>query len=331
MTKIAVYQVREEELPIVEKWSKDNNVEVKIIDGQITPENVHLAKGFDGVSTSQNTKVPTEVYEKLSEYGIKQIAQRSAGYDYYDLDEATKNNIIISNVPVYSPESIAEFVITQALMLIRKVSKIEEKTKEGDFRWQPGIRGGLLGEMTVGVIGTGHIGRVAAKLFKGFGAKVIGYDLYPNDEATKYLEYKDSVEEVVKEADVVTLHVPATADNHHQFDYEMFKQFKPTAYFINDARGAVVDTEGLLKVLDEGLIAGAALDTYENEGPYIPADNRETGIDDELFQRLLDHPKVLFTPHIAHYTNVSVRNIMNIGLDSTLEVIKTGDTKNRVN
>lgn len=304
---------------------------MKIIDSQITPENVHLAKGFDGVTTSQNTKVSSEVYEKLNEYGIKQIAQRSAGYDYYDLDEATKNNIIISNVPVYSPESIAEFVITQALMLIRKVNEIEERTKEGDFRWQPGIREGLLGEMTVGVIGTGHIGRVAAKLFKGFGAKVIGYDLYPNDVATKYLEYKDSVEEVVKEADVVNLHVPATSDNHHQFDYEMFKQFKPTAYFINDARGAIVDTEGLLKALDDGLIAGAALDTYENEGPYIPADNRETGIDDELFQRLLDHPKVVFTPHIAYYTDVSVRNIMNIGLDSTLEVIKTGDTKNRVN
>lgn len=240
---------------------------MKIIDGQITPENIHLAKGFDGVSTSQNTKVPTKVYEKLNEYGIKQIAQRSAGYDYYDLDEATKNNFIISNVPVYSPESIAEFVITQALMLIRKVNEIEERTKEGDFRWQSGIRGDLLGEMTVVVIGTGHIGRVAAKLFKGFGAKVIGYDLYPNDEATKYLEYKDSVEEVVKEADVVTLHVPATADNHHQFDYEMFKQFRPTAYFINDARGAIVDTEGLLKALDESLIAGAALDTYENGSP----------------------------------------------------------------
>ena len=331
MTKIAVYQVREEELPIVEKWSKDNNVEVKIIDGQLTPENVHLAKGFDGVTTSQNMKVPTEVYKKLHEYGIKQIAQRSAGFDYYDLEEATKNDIIISNVPVYSPESIAEFVLTQALMLIRKVRTIEEKTNEGDFRWQPAIRGGLLGEMTVGVIGTGHIGRIAARLFKSFGANVIGYDLYPNEEATKYLEYKDTVEELVKEADIVTLHVPATADNFHQFNYEMFKLFKPTAYFINDARGSVVDTEELIKSLDDGLIAGAALDTYENEGSYIPVDNRETGIDDGLLQRLLAHPKILFTPHIAHYTNVSVRNIMNIGLDSTLEVIETGDTKNRVN
>src|SRR5699024_1105377 len=117
MSQIAVYHVREEELPIVATWSNDNHVVVNISDGQIIPENVHLAKDFDGVSTNQNIKVPTEVYEKLHEYGIKQIAQRSAGFDYYDVEEATKNDIIISNVPVYSPESIAEFVLTQALML----------------------------------------------------------------------------------------------------------------------------------------------------------------------------------------------------------------------
>ena len=331
MTKIIAFQVRDEDLPIIDDWSKENNVEVKTVSERMTLENVHLAKGFDGVTTTQNIKVPTEIYEKLHEYGIKQIAQRSAGFDYYDLEEATKNDIIISNVPVYSPESIAEFVLAQALMLIRKVREIEAKANEGDFRWQPAIRGAVLGEMTVGVIGTGHIGRIAAKLFKGFGAKVIGYDLYPNEEATKYLDYKESVEDVVKEADVVTLHVPATADNFHQFDYEMFKLFKPNAYFINDARGSVVDTKGLLKALDDGLLAGAALDTYEGEGPYVPVDNRETGINDEMFKQLLNHPKILYTPHVAYYTMESVRNMMTIGLDSVLEVIKTGDTKNRVN
>lgn len=331
MTKIIAYQVRDEELPIIEKWSKENNVEVKVADGQLTLDNIHLVKGFDGVTTSQNQPVPREIYEKLNEYGIKQIAQRSAGFDYYDLEAATENNIIISNVPVYSPESIAEFTITQALMLVRKIAAIREKTKERDFRWQQEIQAGLLGEMTIGIIGTGHIGRATAKLFNSFGAKVLGYDIYPNEEAQDYLEYRDSPEEIIKEADIISLHVPATDDNYHQFDYEMFKLFKPTAYFINNARGSVVDTQGLIEALDDGLLAGAALDTYEGEGPYIPADNRERGIDDELFKKVLNHPKILFSPHIAHYTNVSVRNIMNIGLNSTLEVIQTGDTQNRVN
>lgn len=331
MTKIIAFQVRDEELPIIEKWSKENDIEVAIAEGQLTTENIYLVKGFDGVTTSQNQPVPREIYETLNEYGIKQIAQRSAGFDYYDLEAASENNIIISNVPVYSPESIAEYTLTQALMLVRKIQAIEERTEERDFRWQPEIQAGLLGELTVGIIGTGHIGRATAKLFKGFGGKVIGFDIYPNESAKGILEYRDSVEEIVKEADIISLHVPATEDNYHQFDYEMFKLFKPSAYFINNARGSVVDTQGLIDALDDGLIAGAALDTYEKEGAYIPLDNRETGIEDELFNKILDHSKILFSPHIAHYTNVSVRNIMNIGLNSTLEVIQTGDTQNRVN
>ena len=111
----------------------------------------------------------------------------------------------------------------------------------------------------------------------------------------------------------------------------MFKNFKPNAYIINAARGSVLDTAGLIKALNEGLLAGAALDTYENEGTYIPKDNRENPIEDELFLALLNHEKILFTPHIAHYTDVSVRNIMQIALNSVLEVLETGDTKNRVN
>lgn len=331
MKKIIVFNVREEELELTNDWAKANDVEVKIVSEQLTLENIHLVEGFDGLSTSQNMKVPAEAYPKLKELGIKQIAQRSAGFDYYDLEIAKENGIIISNVPVYSPESIAEFALTQALNLVRKTRLIEENTKAQDFRWQPTIRAGLVKEMTVGVIGTGNIGRETAKLFKGLGATIVAYDLYQNEEAKSFLEYKNSVEEVVAVSDIITLHVPATNDNHHQFNYEMFKNFKPNAYIINAARGSVLDTAGLIKALNEGLIAGAALDTYENEGTYIPKDNRENPIEDELFLALLNHEKILFTPHIAHYTDVSVRNIMQIALNSVLEVLETGDTKNRVN
>lgn len=185
--------------------------------------------------------------------------------------------------------------------------------------------------MTVGVIGTGHIGRVTAKLFHGFGVKIVAYDIYQNEEAKSFLEYKDSIEEVVAMSDIVTLHAPATKDNFHQFNYEMFKKFKPSAYLVNADRGSVVDTKGLIKALDDGLLAGAALDTYENESHFIPKDFSDKEIDDELFLEVLNHEKILFTPHIAHYTDVSVRNIMQIALKSVLEVLETGDTQNRVN
>lgn len=331
MYKFILFNVREEEVELTKAWAKENNVELTFVDDQLTMDNIHLVEGHDGLSTSQNSKVPNEAYPILKEFGIKQIAQRSAGFDYYDLEEAKKHGIIISNVPSYSPESIAEFAVTSALNLVRKTREIEEKTNEHDFRWQPSIRAGLVNEMTVGVIGTGHIGRVTAKLFHGFGAKIVAYDIYQNEEAKSFLEYKDSIEEVVSMSDIVTLHVPATKDNFHQFNYEMFKNFKPTAYLVNAARGSVVDTKGLIKALDDGLLAGAALDTYENESPFIPKDFSDKEIDDELFLEVLNHEKILFTPHIAHYTDVSVRNIMQIALKSVLEVLETGDTQNRVN
>ena len=318
-------------MELTKAWAKENNVELTFVDDQLTMDNIHLVEGHDGLSTSQNSKVPNEAYPILKEFGIKQIAQRSAGFDYYDLEEAKKHGIIISNVPSYSPESIAEFAVTSALNLVRKTREIEEKTKEQDFRWQPAIRAGLVNEMTVGVIGTGHIGRVTAKLFHGFGVKIVAYDIYQNEEAKSFLEYKDSIEEVVSMSDIVTLHVPATKDNFHQFNYEMFKNFKPSAYLVNAARGSVVDTKGLIKALDDGLLAGAALDTYENESLFIPKDFSDKEIDDELFLEVLNHEKILFTPHIAHYTDVSVRNIMQIALKSVLEVLETGDTQNRVN
>lgn len=331
MYKFILFNVREEEMDLTIQWAEENNVEITFVDGQLTMDNIHMVEGYDGLSTSQNSPVPAEAYPILKQYGIKQIAQRSAGFDYYDLEAASENDIIISNVPSYSPESIAEFALTSALNLVRKTRLIEEKTQAHDFRWQPAIRAGLVNEMTVGIIGTGHIGRVTAKLFHGLGAKVIAYDLYPNEEAKSFLEYMDSVEEVVSQADIVSLHVPATKDNFHQFNYEMFKNFKPNAYLVNAARGSVVDTKGLIQALDEGLLAGAALDTYENEAPFIPKDCRNEKIEDELFLEVLNHDKILFTPHIAHYTDVSVRNIMQIALNSVLEVLETGDTKNRVN
>ncbi|CAM2761289.1 D-2-hydroxyacid dehydrogenase [Erysipelothrix tonsillarum] len=331
MYKFIVFNVREEERELTFDWAKRHNVEITIAEGQITMDNIHKVEGFDGLSTSQNTKLEPEMYSILKGYGIKQIAQRSAGFDYYDLELATENDLIVTNVPSYSPESIAEYAVTAALSMIRKFRVIEEKTRQQDFRWQPQIRAGLLKEMTVGIVGTGHIGRKSAALFHAFGANVVAFDVFQNDEAKQYVTYVDSIEELVSMSDVVSLHVPATKDNYHQFDAEMFRKFKSTAYLINAARGSIVDTRALIEALDKGQLAGAALDTYENESLFIPKDFTGQEIDDALFVEVVNHDKILFTPHIAHYTNVSVRNIMEFALTSVLEILETGTSVNRVN
>lgn len=331
MVKIISYNVSDESAPLALAWAKRKNIEVKLVKETLNAETVKMAQGYDGVTASVNAPLDAAVYGELEAYGIRQIAQRSAGFDYYDLNAAKEHHLIISNVPSYSPESIAEFVVMQTLELVRKAAVIRQRVAEHDFRWQPVIRGKVLGEMTVGVIGTGRIGKETARIFKGFGAKVIGFDMYPSKEAEQYLTYKSSVAELLAEADIVTLHTPATKDNYHQFNAELFKQFKKGAYFINAARGSLVQTADLLAAIAEGQIAGAALDTYEGEIGLVPRDNRGKDLNDPLFDAILANPHILYTPHIAYYTDTAIKNLMETGLEACLAVIETGDCPTRVN
>lgn len=181
--KLKLYNVRGEEAVLAKKWADDNGIEISLTESSLTPETVKEAEGFDGIANAQIGPLDDAIYPLLKEMGIKQIAQRSAGVDMYNLDLATENDIIITNVPSYSPESIAEFTVTIALNLIRHVELIRENVKKQNFTWGLPIRGRVLGDMTVAIIGTGRIGLATAKIFKGFGFKVVGYDIYQSDAA----------------------------------------------------------------------------------------------------------------------------------------------------
>ncbi|VTS14609.1 D-lactate dehydrogenase [Streptococcus pseudoporcinus] len=329
--KIKLFNVRGEEAVLAEQWAKVNQVELSLDQGPLTPDTVKEAQGFDGIANAQIEPLDDSIYPILKEMGIKQIAQRSAGVDMYNLELAKENGIIISNVPSYSPESIAEFTVTIALNLIRKVELIRSNVKEHNFTWDLPIRGRVLGDMTVAIIGTGRIGLATAKIFKGFGCKVVGYDIYQSPAAKEVLEYKDSVLEAIQVADVVSLHMPPTSDNSHYFNAELFKQFKKGAILLNMARGALVDTADLLDALDQGFLDGAGIDTYEFEGPYVPKNFQGKAITDELFLDLIHHPKVIYTPHAAYYTDEAVKNLVEGALNATIDVIKTGTTAMRVN
>lgn len=332
MTKIKIMSVREEDIPYINTWAKDNQVEVDLTKEMLTEENVDSVKGFDGLSLSQQHPISEEVFAKLHEFGIKQIAQRSAGFDTYDLDLATKYDIIISNVPSYSPSSIAEFAVTQAINIVRNQIDIQRKVREYDFRWEPSILSQSISDLTVAVIGTGRIGSIAASIFaKGYSSKVLAYDPFPNEHVAQYVEYKDKLEEVLQEADIVTVHIPATKYNQHLFDENLFSQFKKGAVFVNAARGSIVDTKALLKAIDSGQIKGAALDTYEHERGLFPGDYRGKDIQDPLLDELIEREDIILTPHIAFYTEAAVKNLVVDALDATLDVLKTGNTKLRVN
>lgn len=169
MKKILVFGIRDEEIPLINKWADRNEVQVDCTYYNLTNETVEMVDGYDGISISQVAELDPNLYNRLAEYGIKQIAQRSAGYEMHDLKEASDNGLIITNVPSYSPASIAEFAVMQALNLIRRTPLTQQKVAENDFRWQPEIRGRVINELTVAIIGVGRIGSRVASIYKGFG------------------------------------------------------------------------------------------------------------------------------------------------------------------
>lgn len=332
MTSIKLFGVREEDIPFIKNWAESNQVEVDLDSDLLSAETVDRVKGFDGLSLSQQIELDEVVYKKLHDYGIQQIAQRSAGYDSYDLELANQYGLVITNVPSYSPHSIAEYTVSQALNLIRNFNDIQNKTAQYDFRWQPSIMSRSIKDLKIAIIGTGRIGSIVGRIFaEGFGSEVLAYDIEPQSSCETYLTYKESINEAIKDADIVTVHIPATEDNTYLFDADLFAQMKTGAVFVNCARGIIVDTQALVDALNSGKLKGAALDTYEGEKGLFPSDQRHTQLDDELLIKLIERQDVIISPHIAFYTDAAVKNLIVDALDATLEVIKTGDSKFRVN
>ncbi|HFQ1511579.1 D-lactate dehydrogenase [Staphylococcus aureus] len=310
MTKIKIMSVRDEDMPYIKAWAEKHHVEVDITKEALTDDNVEGVAGYDGLSLSQQIPLSEHVYKRLNELGIKQIAQRSAGFDTYDL----------------------ELAVNQAINVVRHFNQIQTKVREHDFRWEPTILSKSIKDLKVAVIGTGRIGRVVADIFaNGYQSDVVAYDPFPNAKIATYVDYKDTIEEAVEGADIVTLHVPATKYNHYLFNAELFKHFKKGAVFVNCARGSLVDTKALLDALDNGVIKGAALDTYEFERKLFPSDQRGKTLNDPLLESLIDREDVILTPHIAFYTEAAVENLIVDALYATLDVLQTGDTRLRVN
>lgn len=333
MTNIYMYGVSDAEVPFIETWEQ-NHPEIEVAtDGDIlSNETVDRCLDYDGVTTYQYAKVDHEVYAKLQENNIHNISQRMAGYDPFDLEEAKNRDVIITNVPAYSPGSIAEFVVAQMLNGLRHMYRIYNRSRQHDFREGDEVRGGRLANCTVGVIGTGRIGREVAKIVHdGFGAKVLGYDVYQNEEIKSILEYRDTVEEILEESDIITLHLPALDDTIHMFDADMFKHMKKGSVLVNAGRGALIDTPALLDALKGGHVGFAALDTYENEFDYVKHDWRDKDIEDKLFEELVARDDVSYSPHLAYYTDESIQNMVFFALQSTLNIIANGDDENRVN
>lgn len=327
--KIIMYSVLAEEKPYIEAWAQKNGHEVTQVTEDLTPATVELAKGYDGIDMQQTipTKDPV-IYQKLAAYGIKQITARMVGYEMLDLDLATQYGLTVTNIPAYSPRAIAELGLTQAMRLIRQLGYFDQRMEQGDFTWN-GMISCEIHDLTVGVIGAGHIGGATAQIYTALGAHVIATDPVHNVELAPFLEYVD-LDTLLTTADIVTIHTPLTDETATMINAQTLQQMKSTAYFINMARGGLVDTQALIAALQQHEIAGAALDTLADENLFfehqvtpdqVPAD----------YKILKAMPNVLISPHSAFFTNTAIKNIVEIGLNDVVTIVSGKKSLNALN
>jgi len=252
---------------------------------------------------------------------LKLIATRSTGYDHIDLAATKACGITVVNVPSYGEHTVAEFAFALLLALSRRIIDADERVRETGTFSPTGLRGfDLLGK-TIGIIGTGHIGAHVIRMAQGFGMKVIAFDAYPNIDLSHTLNFTYlSLPELLAQSDVITLHVPYNPHTHHLINKENIVSIKKGAYLINTARGAVVETGVLVDALRNGILAGAALDVLEEEDglkeeamlltmPHPNADAIKTVLEDHY---LINHPRVIVTPHLAFNTTEAIERILNV-------------------
>lgn len=270
-----------------------------------SPENVELARGYDAISATP-CDLGAEMLDRFHAVGIRYIATRSIGVDHIDLKHAKELGIGVCHVS-YAPETVADYAIMLMLMCCRKIDHILERSRVQDYSLQ-GKMGRDLCDCTVGVIGTGQIGRTVCKHLSRFGCRLLAYDLYPNDAVREYAEYV-SLEELYAQSDIITLHTPATAENHHMLNAEAFAQMKDDVIIINTARGSLIDADALIDAVEQGRVGHAALDVLEDESNLYYANRMGDPIVNRSMAILRSFPNVMLLPHTAFYTEKVVRDM----------------------
>ena len=254
---------------------------------------------------------------------IHNLSLRNVGIDNVDVEAAVKYGFKITNVPVYSPDAIAEFGVTQLLNLLRRTKEFQNKFAKRDYRWAPNI-GKELNQQTVGIVGAGHIGRVMAHICRGFGARVMVYNHRPKPDLVKAGVFTDSLDELYKESTVISLHVPAVKSTYHMLNRDSFAKMQKGVLIINMSRGSLIDEQDLIEALDSGQVGGAALDVLEDETKIFNKNMANQPSNYPAFDNLESRENVLITPHTAFYTDEAVRNMVEQSLDASRELILTG-------
>lgn len=292
-------------------------------------ETVPLVKGFDAVCIFVNDQADKYVISELARYGVRLIALRCAGFNNVDIAEAVKNKIKVVRVPAYSPYSVAEHTVALLLDLNRKIHRAYNRVREGNFLLD-GLMGFDLHGKTFGIIGTGKIGAVVAKIMKGFGCEILAYDKFENDECIKLGVKYVSLNELYNSSHIISLHCPLTPETFHLINSESLNKMKDGVVLLNTSRGALINSEAVINNLKSGKIGYLGLDVYEEEADLFFEDLSSKVIQDDTFARLITFPNVIVTGHQAFFTKEALQNITDTTLQNISDEEKAGNCKNEV-
>lgn len=325
MKQIAFFDTKPYDIAAFDNASEGSDIHFKYYETKLNEDTVGLASGCDGVCAFVNDTINAKVIDKLYDMGINLIALRCAGYNNVDVRHAFKK-VHVVRVPAYSPYAVAEHAMAMLLTSIRRIHKAYNRTREFNFSLN-GLTGFDLYGKTVGVVGTGKIGKVFINICRGFGMKVLAYDKYPQTDADyAYV----SLETLYEKSDIISFHCPLTEDTFHMVDAKSIDKMKKGVILINTSRGALIDAEALLSGIKARKIGAACLDVYEEESDIFYEDYSGHIVDDDVLARLISMPNVLVTSHQAFLTEEALNNISETTMNNISEFFKSGSCENEL-
>lgn len=313
--KIAFFGAKPYDIASFDKVNEKYNYDIRYYKGHLNPNNVVLTQGADAVCIFVNDTADATVIDAMAGNGVKLLALRCAGFNNVDL-KAAKGKLPVVRVPAYSPYAVAEYSLALMLSLNRKIHRAYWRTRDGNFSLT-GLMGFDMHGKTIGIIGTGKIAKILIRMLKGFGVRILAYDLYPDrkfaeEEGISYV----TLDELYRESDIISLHCPLTEETRYMINKDSIEKMKDGVMIINTGRGRLINTNDLIEGLKEKKIAAAGLDVYEEEGEYFYEDKSDKIIDDDVLARLLSFNNVIVTSHQAFFTKEALHNIAETTLQN---------------
>lgn len=327
--KVAVYSTEKYDKNYLELVNVKYGFELEYFDFGLNHRTAKLAEGAIAVCIFVNDIADRKALTILAEKGVKYVALRCAGFNNVDLDAAKELGLKVVRVPAYSPEAVAEHTVGLMLALNRRICKAYNRTREANFELE-GLMGFNMHGRTAGVIGSGKIGVAVMRILKGMGMHILTYDPYKNPVAEELGAKYVDLSTLYSQSHVITLHCPATDENHHLLDSDAFEQMRDGVLIVNTSRGSLINTKHALAALKKRKIRALGMDVYENERDLFFQDNSNEVIMDDTFALLAASHNVLMTGHQAFLTEEAVSSIAEVTLANLADLVQNIDNPNEL-